>query len=69
MVVAAELVVLPPPPATASTAAEMLDAAEEACPNKNWNEAAKAYRVLTDENLYNGEFFYRLGTALYNLKR
>jgi tetratricopeptide (TPR) repeat protein len=52
-----------------SVAAEMLDAANDAYRARDWDEAAKAYRALSEENPYNGEYFHRLANALYNLKQ
>jgi tetratricopeptide (TPR) repeat protein len=55
-------------PPAGSVAAQLLDKATEAYNNRNWQEVADAYDLLTKENPYNGAFFYRLATAHYQLK-
>src|SRR5690242_20303044 len=34
---------------------------------KNWTEAIKAYSYLTEQNPYNGIYWYNLGDALFYL--
>ncbi len=53
---------------TASVSAVKLDAAQQAFSDQDWPAAVEAYRALTNENPYNGRFWYQLATALYTLK-
>ena len=51
----------------ASVAANSLDAAELAWSERRWADAARLYKALTEENPYNGAFWYRLGSSRYGL--
>jgi len=63
------LIVLPTPAQGAtSVAAEMYDKGVAALRGENWEEAATILDALTKENPYNGDFWYYLAGAHYNLK-
>ena len=52
-----------------SVAARKLDAAEAAFAAREWDKASVPYGELAAENPFQGQFWYRLGTAEYNRKR
>lgn len=52
----------------AGIAAQKLDAATAAVQKEDWATAAKLYRELANENPVQGQFWYELGNAEYQLK-
>ena len=62
------LVSLSPYARAAEVATQKLDAATAAVQKEDWATAAKLYRELATDNPAQGQFWYELGTAEYQLK-